>query len=276
VVLVEFFAQKNYPILINFNYGTTFKGAHDDVEDAGRRLLPIFKKYGLDERDVPHPYYKELSERRSGFWFHVDGALGAAYMPFIQMAYEDGITDKTGPRFDFQLDFVHSIAMSGHKWIGAPWPCGIYMTKRRYQLLPPDNPEYIGTPDSTFAGSRNGLSALILWNYLARTSHDAQVKKALTTQRIAEYAERKLKNLQRKLKKDLWVERSDLSLTVRFKQVRLDLITKYSLSGETFYVDGKRRSYSHLFAMEHVTEEIVDQFIKNLEDTGAFPKQADD
>ncbi|HEY0461646.1 MAG TPA: pyridoxal-dependent decarboxylase [Pyrinomonadaceae bacterium] len=128
-ILVEFFAEKNYPILINFNYGTTFSGAYDDVEAAGKKLIPIFKKYGLFERKVPNPLNSDKLETRTGVWFHVDGALGAAYMPFIQMAYENGMIDKTGPKFDFQLDYVHSISMSGHKWIGAPFPCGIYMTK---------------------------------------------------------------------------------------------------------------------------------------------------
>ncbi|MFD2284413.1 hypothetical protein ACFSUJ_34900 [Streptomyces lusitanus] len=51
--------------------------------------------------------------------------------------------------------------MSGHKWPGAPWPCGIYMTKVKYQISPPSQPEYIGAPDTTFAGSRNGFSPLI-------------------------------------------------------------------------------------------------------------------
>ena len=163
--------------------------------------------------------------------------------------------------------------MSGHKWIGAPWPCGIYMTKRKYQLLPPDNPEYIGALDSTFAGSRNGLSALILWNYLARNPYDKQIKKALYTQRIADYAYRRLKHLEETLQRDLWVGRSPLSLTVRFKQVKPEIISKYSLSGETFYVSGRRKASNHIFAMSHVTEETIDRLIDDLSKPGAFPKQ---
>ena len=39
---------------------------------------------------------------RKGYWIHVDGALGASYMPFLQMAYNQGCTDiKPGPIFDF-------------------------------------------------------------------------------------------------------------------------------------------------------------------------------
>lgn len=272
--LVDFFASKQHPILINFNYGTTFKGAYDNVEAAGKRLLPIFEKHGLLSREVYYdPGNRNKSDNRHGYWFHVDGALGAAYMPFVEKAYRLGLIDETGPKFDFELPYVHSISMSGHKWIGAPWPCGIYMTKRRYQLLPPDNPEYIGALDSTFAGSRNGLSALVLWSYLAKNSYDKQIKKTLCTQRIAEYAYRRLKHLEEQLQRELWVDKSPLSLTVRFKQVKSEIVSKYSLSGETFYVSGQRKAYNHIFAMAHVTEETIDRLIEDLSKPGAFPKQ---
>ena len=272
--LVDFFAGKKHPILINFNYGTTFKGAYDNIEAAGKQLMPIFKKHGLLTRNVYYdPDNSNRYDNRTGYWFHVDGALGAAYMPFIEKAYRMGLSDLRPYRFDFGLPFVHSIAMSGHKWIGAPWPCGVYMTKRKYQLLPPDSPEYIGALDSTFAGSRNGLSALILWHYLARNSYNKQIKKALHTQRIADYAYRRLKHLEERLRRDLWVDRSPLSLTVRFKQVKPEIVSRYSLSGETFYVNGQRKAYNHIFAMAHVTEETIDRLIEDLGKPGAFPKQ---
>jgi histidine decarboxylase len=280
-ILVDFFARKKHPILINFNYGTTFKGAYDNIEGAWKKLEPIFRARGLLERKLRYDNkQKKQYDTRTGFWFHVDGALGAAYMPFLEMAHDKGLISQRRPKFDFRLDYVHSISMSGHKWIGAPWPCGIYMTKRRYQLRPPDNPEYIGALDSTFAGSRNGLSALIFWKYLAHTSYDQQIKKALHTQWLAEYAYRRLKHLEKRLKQEkrlnregLWIARSPLSLTVRFKQARPEIIAKYSLSGETFYVNGRKRAYNHIFAMPHVTEETIERLIEDLSQPGAFPKQ---
>ena len=49
---------------------------------------------------------------------------------FLQMAHRSGLTDvKPPPRFDFKLSFVSSIVTSGHKWIGVPWPCGVFITK---------------------------------------------------------------------------------------------------------------------------------------------------
>jgi histidine decarboxylase len=275
--LVEFFAANGYPILVIFNYGTTFKGAYDDVEAAGNALIPILKKYGLYERKVYYdPDDPTKFDIRNGFWFHVDGALGAAYMPFVEMAYNEGKIPQRGPNFDFRLPFLHSLVMSGHKWIGAPWPCGVYMTKIKYQLAPPDDPEYIGAPDTTFAGSRNGFSAMILWDYLAKTSYEGQIEKALRTEELADYAYRRLKELEQKLEKDLWVERSPLSLTIRFRQANGSIIFKYSLSGETLYVGGKQRAYNHIFMMEHVTKERIESLIWDLSQTGAFPPQEEE
>jgi histidine decarboxylase len=194
-------------------------------------------------------------------------------MPFLEMAYDTGEIARRGPNFDFRLPFVHSIVMSGHKWIGAPWPCGVYMTRTKYLLRPPSVPEYIGSPDTTFAGSRNGLSAVVLWDHLARRSYEDQVDKALYTESIAAYAHRRLLELEARLGQDLWVARAHLSLAIRFKAVNAALEFKYTLAVETLYVDGEKRTYNHIYAMEHVTAEQIDAFIEDLAQPGAFPEQ---
>jgi histidine decarboxylase len=273
--LVEFFARRGHPILVFFNYGTTFKGAYDDVEAAGEALMPIFEAYGLVEREVvPEPAGQARREVRNGYWFHVDGALGAAYMPFLEMAYNTGRIPHRGPNFDFRLPYVHSLVMSGHKWIGAPWPCGIFMTRTKLQMMPPDDPEYVGTPDTTFAGSRNGFSALLLWSYAAQNSYEAQIARALATEEVARYAHDQLRRLEDRLGRDLWVERtSPCSLTIRFKAASPAIRRRYSLSGETLYVEGVAREYSHIFAMPHVTKELIDALVENLAEDGAIPEQ---
>lgn len=270
-VLVEFFAERGYPILVCFNYGTTFKGAYDDVEQAGHALMPIFERYGLDRRRVE--WERGKFDWRTGFWFHVDGALGAAFMPYLEAAHAQGQFPTRGPNFDFRLPFVHSISMSGHKWIGAPWPCGLYMTKIKYQLRPPDNPAYIGSLDTTLAGSRNGFSAMLLWDYHARHGFAWQSAKAIETQKLAAYAYDQLKKLEARLRMDLWVERSPLSLTVRFRACNAALVFKYSLSGEALYVGGQERAYNHVFAMESATRERLDRLMADLAKPGAFPPQ---
>jgi histidine decarboxylase len=280
--LVDFFAEKGYPILVNFNYGTTFKGAYDNVEEASERLLPILKKHGLDERKVKYEVIngegEERWDTRTGYWFHVDGALGAAYMPFIEMAYNAGKIKQRGPNFDFRIPTVHSVIMSGHKWPGAPWPCGIYMSKTKYQIYPRDNPAYLGSPDSTFAGSRNGFSPMILWDYLSRYSYDMQIEKALDTENIGKYAYQKLLALERTLKEkdpklDLWIQRTPLALTILFKRPNPDIVQKYSMSCESLMVKDEERDYAHIYMMQHVTPELIDELIEDLSQPGAFPEQ---
>lgn len=114
---------------------------------------------------------------------------------------------------------------------------------------------------------------MILWNYLAKHAYKSQIQKALRSERIAEYAYQKLKQLEAKLGKNLWVEQTPLSLTVRFKKANSKVISEYSLSEQEFYVDGQKRAYNHIFAMEHVTTETIDRLIKSLGKSGAFPKQ---
>ena len=52
--LVRFFAEKGYPILIICNFGSTFKGAYDDVEAVQNTLMPIFKECKLVNRKVTY------------------------------------------------------------------------------------------------------------------------------------------------------------------------------------------------------------------------------
>ena len=270
--LVDFFSSKGYPILVIFNYGTTFKGAYDDVKAAGESLVRIIEKNGMLDRkifynlDDPSKYFI-----RRGYWFHVDGALGASYMRFIEMAYENGmIKEKPGPIFDFRLDFVCSIVTSAHKWIGAPWPCGVYLTRSSLQLRSPSDISFLETPDTTFAGSRSGINVAVLWTYISTHSYEKQVKKAIHTMEVAAYAEQKLKELGMEIRQDLWVTRSPLSLTVRFKKANDEVVNKYSLSNETLYIDGHHREYSHIYIMENIDREKLDRFIDDLRKPGAF------
>ncbi|MBW8878541.1 MAG: histidine decarboxylase [Acidobacteria bacterium] len=261
---VKAYAARKHPILLCFNYGTTFKGAYDDVKAAGEALMPIFKKYGQDSRIIKNPGYKPVE--RTGYWSHVDGALGAAYMPFLERARVPI------PQFDFRLPFVHSISMSGHKWIGAPWPCGIYMTRTKYQLSPTSDPAYIGSRDSTFAGSRNGFSAMILWYYLARNSYGAQTEKAVGLLKLAEQTEKDLWKLQKENwpNLDLQISRSPLSLTILFRQANPRIVAKYSLSNDEIGEGAGKRYYSHIYMMDHARDGRVQRLIEDLKARDAF------
>ena len=273
--LVDFFSAKGHPILVIFNYGTTFKGAYDDVQAAGEALIPILKENGMYERehyigDLTNP---SGSFTRKGFWFHVDGALGAAYAPFLQMAYVNGCMQQNPPPvFDFQLDFVSSVVTSGHKWIGVPWPCGIYISKNKFQLRPPEKAQitYIDSPDLTLSGSRNAHSAIVLWSYISMYSYDKQVKMAVEAEETALYAEKKLKELEAEIQKDLWVMRAPASLAVCFKRPNESILRKYCLSGHWLNIDGEWRQYVHIYVVVGVTRSKIDELIDALRAPSAF------
>ncbi|UJR07201.1 hypothetical protein I4U23_011489 [Adineta vaga] len=266
VQLVEFFAKKGYPPLIVLNLGTTFKGAYDDVEKVGNLLQPILETYKLATRKVN--YAPGTSDNRTGYWIHVDGALGGSYLPFLKKA--GGRVQGHIPKFDFSLPFVHSIVTSAHKYPGSPMPGGIYMTKRKYQIAPPDDPEYTGSPDTTFAGSRNGIVPAIMWCYYASTSDEIESDRAVKMEETAQYAETKLKELENEYQNygyKLWVQRAPLSLSIRFRDPENhEIIRKYSLSQMKLQIDGetKPRKYVHIFIMQSVTNEIMDKLIVDL------------
>ena len=135
------------------------------------------------------------------------------------------------------------------------------MTKTGLQLLPPSLPGYIGSPDTTFAGSRNGLSTLIWWTYISTHDYEAQVKKLIHCLELTIYAKDQLTKVEedRGRCEDLWISHSPLSLSVRFKKPNDDIVYKYTLANETLTLDTKdgltTRTYTHIYLMGSTTKE---------------------
>ena len=294
--LVDFFLDKGHPILIVLNQGSTWKGAYDDVPAVNDMLKRLGLKYPwLWERKVEYiEKGKKVVDTRRGFWVHIDGALGATYLPFLRMAQEE-LPGKKVPVFDFSIDAVMSIVCSSHKWIGAPWPGGIYMTRRKYQLSPPDTAGYIGSPDTTLGGSRNAFTPVLFWKYFARKSYSENIKRALETEKVAAQLEQELRKLEDELKLndpsvDLWIHRSELSLAVLFRMVNDDITYKYTVDSERILVpfeeEGKQyaqyRTYAHVYSMTSLGEfGLVDKLIGSIREAckdgwkNAFPDIVD-
>lgn len=222
------------------NYGTTFKGAYDDIPGVYRALKDIFIKYNLINREVSFDESSENVDVRQGYWFHIDGALGASFMPFINMAIETGVLNLdncsecefTFPEFDFSLPYINSIVTSGHKFLGAPTPCGLYMSKHKY-LASMNNPTYIGAVDSTLSGSRNGLASLTLWSLLGKTGYEVLQSRAIKSLSIALALHIRLQSLAEMIKQrdniDIWIHRSNFSLSILLRKTNKDIMFKYSL-----------------------------------------------
>ncbi|ATC96700.1 pyridoxal-dependent decarboxylase [Pseudoalteromonas tunicata] len=289
-LLVEFFAKKGHPILIILNYGTTFKGAYDDIPGVYKALKDIFIQYGLVNREVCFGDKDSDVDIRQGYWIHVDGALGASFMPFINMAMKTGKLnadnffehDLAFPEFDFSLPYIHSIVTSGHKFLGAPTPCGIYMSKQKY-LATMNNPQYVGAPDSTLAGSRNGLAALTLWSMLGKTGYAELQARAIHSLTMTQTLYQRFSALAKMIKQrdgiDIWLHRSAFSLCILFRRTNPAITFKYSLceAQEAVSIDGVKynRHYVHLYCMWDRKQTTLDSLMIDLAQPGAFDKTAE-
>ena len=95
-----------------------------------------------------------------GCQIHCDGALGGMLVAYLQ---PDWINFKRP---------IDSLSISGHKFIGCPFPCGVVLTRNELvQKFFANKIDYIGSIDSTINGSRNGHAALFLWYAIQQRKH---------------------------------------------------------------------------------------------------------
>jgi histidine decarboxylase len=211
--------HRDVPPIIFANIGTTMKGAVDDL--VGIRGI-------LQDLAIPRHY------------IHADAALAGMILPFV---------DDPQP-FNFAAG-VDSIAISGHKMIGAPFPCGIALAKRKLVERIARSIEYVGTMDTTIAGSRNALGPLFLW-YAFRTvglsGFRERVRECLD---VAEHAVNRLSAAGR----GAWRHKN--SITVVFARPSDAVVRRWQLAP---YQD-----FAHIITMPHVTRELVDRLTEDIE-----------
>jgi len=133
---------KGHTAILNVNVGTTVKGAVDDLD----AILAVLEETGY---------------KREEYYIHVDGALFGLMLPFVHDLDTASDTLST-PLVTFRRP-IDSISVSGHKFIGAPVPCGVVITRKEHILKLSSDIEYLNSKDATIMGSRNGHAALYLW-----------------------------------------------------------------------------------------------------------------
>lgn len=92
------------------------------------------------------------------FFIHCDGALFGMMMPFLR---------RDAPMVTFRKP-IGSVSVSGHKFVGAPVPCGVVITRFKYVMALSSDVEYLNSRDATIMGSRNGHAPIYLWYTLTR------------------------------------------------------------------------------------------------------------
>lgn len=210
--------HRDAPPIIFANIGTTMTEGKDDI--AKIRAM-------LDDLAIRQHY------------IHSDAALCGPVAPFLDPR----------PAFDF-ADGADSIAISGHKFIGSPIPCGVVLARKRHVDRIARAIAYIGCLDTTITGSRNGLTPVILWAAIQRHGVAGLRRRVRESLALAEYAERRLNEIG----VDAW--RNPDALTVVFPAVPDDLKNRWQLA--------TARGRSHLITVPGTTREVIDAFINDL------------
>lgn len=207
------------PVIVVANIGTTMTEAKDDVT----QLRKLLHEAGIEQHFI-----------------HADAAFCGAFLHFS--AYPGG--------FDL-ADGADSIAFSGHKFIGAPMPCGVVLTRKSLSERADREVSYIGGTDSTLGGSRNALTVLCLWFAIH------QLGLAGLENRFRD-AEAKARFMQAALC-DVGIAawRNPQALTVVFPPVPPEIQSKWQLATD--------ERHSHLVAMPNTPMVVLDEFVNDMQ-----------
>ena len=214
--------NRDVPAIIMANIGTTMKGAIDDVGVV---------------RDI----LKDLAVTSS--YIHADAALSGMVLPFVDEPQPYG--------FDAGFD---SVAISGHKMIGSPMPCGVALTRSEYVARIARSIEYVGVLDTTLTGSRNAITPLVLWYALQQHGVEGFRDIVAGCLAVAEYAAARFNDAGI----PAWRNRN--SVTVVFPRPSAEVVRKWQLAP---YED-----IAHLITMPHVTRETIDAVVDDCLESG--------
>lgn len=207
------------PALVVATYGTTMTEARDD---------PAVIHQILNRAGVEHRY------------LHVDAALDGSWAPLVGVA----------PPLSF--DGVDSITTSGHKFIGLPEPCGVFVTRREHRDRAARFVSYLGGHDVTEAGSRSGHLPIWFAYLLEHLGHDKIRDRALGCLDLAAYAQAEMSALG-------WpATRTSDALTVTFPTPPADVRRRWYLSTDADL------GVTHLVCVPGVTRTTIDRFLTHL------------
>jgi len=233
-------ANSDRPVLVVATVGTTFKGAIDNIDNIQHALQ------GLES------------------YLHLDAALFGGYLPHTEFASEV-IHQTPGPAKKQRYD---SIAVSCHKFFGFPSPAGLFITRKKlYQYFTEQfsrihNPEYIHHVPGTITCSRDAVKPAEFHFF---STDLAFSKQSADAGRILTFTRELLRQMQSHLPQWQATRANDASNTVYFKKPSAAIVKKYSLATMNLAAKSGPASYAHVVVMPHVTNQIITEFLSDLE-----------
>jgi histidine decarboxylase len=215
--------HRDRPAVIVANVGTTMTEAVDDVH----RISTVLDACGIQNR-----------------YIHADAALAGIPLALLDPAARPG--------FDF-ADGADSVIVSGHKFVGVPFACGVVVVRRSLRSAAAErNVAYIGGHDATITGSRNGHAPVLLWYALDRHGTDGLRRRAEAARELAAYTQTQLARLG-------WESfRNPYAMTVALKTPPAAVTDHWALPSE--------EGWSHIVCMPGLRRSQIDRFIQELGD----------
>lgn len=214
--------RRDAPPIIFANIGTTMKEARDDIGT----IRGILDDLAIEK-----------------YYLHCDAALSGGYAAFLDPV----------PAWDF-MDGADSIAISGHKFLGSPIPCGVVLALRGHVERIGHSVAYIGSVDTTISGSRNGFTPLVLWYAIRSLGIEGMRKRTADSLATAAYAEQQLNAA------GIAAWRNPQALTVVFPAPPSEVREKWQLASAG--------GQSHLICMPHVSRQQIDELIEDIRRAG--------
>ncbi len=205
---------------------------HRDIPPIIMANIGTTMKEGVDSVPTIRAILRELAIPRS--YIHCDAALDGMILPFLEDA----------PPWDFAAG-IDSLAISGHKFIGSPIPCGIALAKKGNVELVARSIEYVGTLDTTVTGSRNGITPIFLWYAIQRYGRAGFAAAARRCLELAQYAVDRF----RALGVDAW--RNPRAVTVVFPRPPAAVLQRWQIA--------VKDDYAHIICMSHFTTALIDE-----------------
>ena len=203
------------PAIILASIGTTMMQARDDIS----KIQSILAELKVKDK-----------------YIHCDAALDGMIAPFLDPK----------PAFDFS-DGADSIAVSGHKFIGCPIPCGIVLCKRNNVEAISKFIPYINGYDETIPGSRNGITPLFLWYTISKLGYEGLRQRAMKCLSVASYGFARLKD------SGIDVRRHPNTITLIFPKPQDWVVRKWQLATQG--------DLAHILTVPGVECHHLDEFI---------------
>jgi len=197
------------------NIGTTMTGAVDDIQ----RITEILEKHKVR------------------YYIHADAALYGMVLPFC-----------SDVKFDFRTK-INSIAISGHKFLGSPVPCGILLARKESIKCLQNYIEYIGAHDTTLSGSRDAFTPLVLWYRLKTKGLHGFRKQVKYSLSLADY-------LVSELEKIGWPNVGKSYITVWFERPSQKIVNKWELAAN--------KDVAHVICLPHESKKELHKFVMEL------------